>query len=232
MNREHESRGVRYRVLQPPDVEEMTAFLADTFSRAEPMGHALSLPAEVVRQVVSVFAPRAVEDGLTLVARDGGTGEMVGALLADDFAAPPPEGIDTVDERFRPVAALLEELDARYRAGRRMLPGEYLHLALLGVSPAAAGRRVGQNLVELCMENGARRGYRTAVTEATGRVSQHICRKHGFVERLTCPYRSFRFEGRLVFASIRDHEAVVLMDRSLLDLSHSRDPEGGTGAPP
>jgi predicted N-acetyltransferase YhbS len=214
MNPERESRGVHVRLLQPGDVEEMTALIAATFSRAEPMGAALGLPPEVVRQVVSVFAPRAVEDGLTLVARDAVTGELVGALLADDFAAPPPEGIEAVDERFRPIAALLEELDAGYREGRSMRPGEYLRLAMLGVSPAAAGRRVGQDLVELCLENGARRGFRAAVTEATGRVSQHICRKHGFVERITCPYRSFRFEGRPVFASIGDHGA-VLMDRPL-----------------
>lgn len=215
MNRERESRGVHVRLLQPADVEETTAFLAATFSRAEPMGAALGLPPEVVRQVVSVFAPRAVEDGLTLVARDAATGELVGALLARDFAAPPPEGIGTVDRRFRPIAALLEKLDAGYREGRSMRPGEYLHLAMLGVSPAAEGRSVGQSLVELCLENGARRGFRTAVTEATGRASQHVCRKHGFVERITCPYRSFRFEGRPVFAGIRDHHGAVLMDRSL-----------------
>jgi GNAT superfamily N-acetyltransferase len=215
MNPERECRGVRYGVLAAADVEEMTALIAATFSRAEPMGAALGLHPGVVRQVVSVFALRAVEDGLTLVARDTGTGELVGALLADDFAAPPPEGIDAVSERFRPIAALLEELDASYRVGRSMRPGEYLRLAMLGVSPAAAGRRVGQRLVELCLENGARRGFRTAVTEATGRVSQHICRKHGFVERITCPYGSFRFEGRPVFASIAEHHGAVLMDRHL-----------------
>ncbi|HLL46792.1 MAG TPA: GNAT family N-acetyltransferase [Longimicrobiaceae bacterium] len=215
MNPEPESPGVRCGVLRAADVEETTALIAATFSRAEPMGAALGLPPEVVRQVVSVFAPRAVEDGLTLVARDAATGELVGALLADDFAAPPPEGMEAVSERFRPIAALLEELDAGYREGRSIRRGEYLHLAMLGVSPAAAGRRVGQELVELCMENGARRGFRTAVTEATGRVSQHICRKHGFVERITCPYRSFRFEGRPVFAGIGDHHGAVLMDRPL-----------------
>lgn len=229
MNPERESRGVRYRVLHPGDVEEMTTLIAATFSRAEPMAAALGLPPEVVREVVSVFAGRAVEDGLTFVARDCATGEMVGALLAGDFAAPPPEGMEAVDERFHPIAALLEELDARYREGRSMRPGEYLHLAMLGVSPAAAGRKVGQELMELCLENGARRGFRTAVTEATGTVSQHVCRKHGFVERLTCRYRSFRFEGRPVFASIRDHHGTMLMDRPLQ--AGSRPDRGTTPSP-
>ena len=54
-----------------------------------------------------------------------------------------------------------------------------------------------------------------ALTEATGKVSQHIFRKNGFADRFSVAYSNFRYENRLVFASICGHEEAILMDRSL-----------------
>ena len=54
-----------------------------------------------------------------------------------------------------------------------------------------------------------------AVTEATNKVSQHIFRKLGFVERVRRSYQTHRFDGRAVFASIAEHGGPILMDRSL-----------------
>src|SRR5262245_33273271 len=79
------------------------------------------------------------------------------------------------------------------------------------------GRKVAQNLVRACLENGAGKGYHTAVTEATGAISQHIFRsKFGFQDRLEIPYKTFVFEGRRVFASIRGHTGTILMDKTLV----------------
>lgn len=60
-----------------------------------------------------------------------------------------------------------------------------------------------------------RRGYRVAVTEATNKVSQHIFRKQGFVERAQRSYEAHRFGGRQVFASIAERGGPMLMDKSL-----------------
>jgi len=102
-----------------------------------------------------------------------------------------------------------------YRGGRTVRPGEFLHLFLLGVSDRVAGRGVAQQLVVACLEHGKRRGYQVAVTEATNKVSQHIFRKQGFVERVKRSYAAHRFDGRHVFPSIAEHGGPILMDKSL-----------------
>ncbi len=51
--------------------------------------------------------------------------------------------------------------------------------------------------------------------EATGVVSQHVVRKLGFADRYRVRYQDYRYDGREVFASIREHEAVILMDRPI-----------------
>jgi len=66
------------------------------------------------------------------------------------------------------------------------------------------------------LENGAGKGYRTGVAEATGLVSQHICRKFGFVDRFEIPYKTFTFQGKRVFESIEGHRSIILMDKALV----------------
>jgi hypothetical protein len=54
-----------------------------------------------------------------------------------------------------------------------------------------------------------------AVTEATNKVSQHIFRKQGFVERVPRSYGTHRFNGQQVFASIAEHRGPKLIDKLL-----------------
>ena len=74
---------------------------------------------------------------------------------------------------------------------------------------------MGQQLITSCLENGARKGYRLAFAEATNRVSQHIFRKQGFVERVRRTYQDYRYQGEAVFASITGHAEAILMDKEL-----------------
>ena len=140
---------------------------------------------------------------------------MIGALLTEDAASAPPGGMDQLSTKFDPIFDILGQLDTEYRQGRPVASGESLHLFLLGVAESFGGRGVAQQLVASCLANGVRRGYRIAVTEATGSVSQHIFRKQGFVDRVQRSYLDHRFEGRAFFASIDGHVGPILMDRPL-----------------
>jgi ribosomal protein S18 acetylase RimI-like enzyme len=97
-----------------------------------------------------------------------------------------------------------------------MLPGESMHLFLLGVAREFSGRGVAQHLIAECLANGARRGFRLAVTEATNKTSQHVFRKQGFGERVHRSYKDHRFEGQAVFGSIADQGGPILMDKHLV----------------
>lgn len=153
-------------------------------------------------------------EGLTIVARRADTGEMIGALLTEDGASGPPDGMDRLSRKFDPIFHILGQL-AEDGTEAAVRPGESLHLFLLGVAESAGGSGVAQRLVSICLENGARRGYRRAVTEATNEVSQHVFRKLGFSDRAYRPYGEHRFEGRAVFASIAQHGGPILMQRFL-----------------
>ena len=197
------------------DTGEMTRLLAAVFSGGEPPTVAVGLTSAEFESFVQLLCPAVIADGLTIVARRSDTGEMVGALLTEDFGTAPPDGVAKLSHKFDPVFDILGQLDAEYRDGRIIPRGDSLHLYLLGVATSAAGRGVAKQLVATCLENGARKGYRVAVTEATAKASQHVFRSLGFVERVHRSYEQHRFDGRAVFASIAEHGGPILMEREL-----------------
>lgn len=211
----HEHLGIQYGVAEPSDLDEMAALLGAVFSRHDPMAVARGVTAAEFTDLVRLFGLQAVGDELTIVARASPTGEMVGALLTEDSSSAPPSGIERLSPRFDPVFDFMGQLDAEYRQGKSVPPGQWLHLFLLGVVQPFGGRGVGQQLVSSCLDNGARKGYRRAVTEATSSASQHIFRKHGFVERVRRSYRDYRYQGEAVFASIEGYADPLVMDKDL-----------------
>jgi ribosomal protein S18 acetylase RimI-like enzyme len=207
--------GITCELCTAADVDELIGLLAEVFAERDPPAVAVNVTAAEFAEFVRLFAPRAVDRGLTFVARDAATGEMVGALLADDVASELPEGLDRLTPKLEPVFDILGELDEEYRAGRTILPGEAVHVFLLGVGREAAGRGLGQRLVEVCLANALGLGYRMAVTEATNKTSQHIFRKLGFAERVRRSYADYRAAGRAPFESIGEQGGPILMDRTV-----------------
>jgi GNAT superfamily N-acetyltransferase len=207
---------IEYSVYGARDGAEMTRLLGEVFSRGDPPNVAVGLTATEFEGLVQQFCPKAATERLTIVARQAGTGELVGALLAEDSASPPPGGMDRLSPKFGPIFDLLAQLNREYWGDRVVPLGESLHLFLLGVAESVSGRGVAQRLVTKCLEHGTQEGYRMAVTEATNRASQHVFRKLGFVERAQCLYSEHRFAGRAPFASIAHVGGPILMDRSLV----------------
>jgi GNAT superfamily N-acetyltransferase len=206
---------IEYGVYVPSDAEAMAKLLGEVFSRYDPPAVAVGLTASEFEAFVRLLCPKVADEGLTIVARLAGTGELVGALLTEDSASTLPDGIHQLSTKFNPIFDILGQLDKEYRDGQAVRPGESLHLFLLGVSDRVVGQGVAQGLVTTCLEHGARTGYRVAITEATNKVSQHIFRKQGFVERVRRSYGAHRFDGQRVFASIAEHGGPILMDKLL-----------------
>lgn len=210
-----EVEGVRYELFNMSDIHETARVAGDAFARHEPLARSLAIASEDFAEFVRLLGPKAHEEELSVITRDNKSGRVIGAMMTDDFAVEPPETLKQLGEKFEPVWAVLAELDTRYKQGKDLSAGEYLHLFLLAVDRQHTGKRVAQNLVKTCLENGIAKGYTTGVVEASGVVSQHIFRQFGFLDRVETPYKTFTFQGKRVFESIEGHQGIVLMDNRL-----------------
>jgi len=216
MIQSNEVSGIQYGVCGASELDEMAMLLAETFSRFDPPAVAIGITQKEFEEFVRVFLPNVASDGLTIIARTAETGEMAGALLAEDSASALPTELDRISSKFDPIFDILGQLDSEYRQGKEPNPREYLHLFLVGVAQPFSGRGIAQQLVAVCLENGVQNGYRVGVTEATNSVSQHIFRQEGFAERVQRSYHDYRYQGNAVFASIEGHIGPILMDKHLM----------------
>ena len=196
----------------------MARLLAVTFARHDPPAVALGLTAEEFEAFVTVVCRSAGVERLTISARDVASGEMVAALLAEDGATSPPAGMDDLSPRFEPIFELFGQLDEQTPSPHPTAPGEVVHLFLLGVDATFMGRGIAHRLVATCVANASACGYRTAVTEATNGVSQHIFAKLGFVGRAQGSYADYRRDGVALFASIAGHGGPMAMSRDITDV--------------
>jgi GNAT superfamily N-acetyltransferase len=210
-----EPQPIEYHPYTADDGEEMACLLGEVFARRDPPAYAVGLTAAEFETFVNLFCPKAAVEGLTVVARHADSGAMIGAMLTEDSSSDMPDGMECLSPKFDPIFDILGQLDAEYRETRNPGPGESIHLLLLGVADSALGQGIAQQLVAAAIENGVRKGYRRAVTEATNPISQHIFRKLGFIKRVHRSYRDYRFSGQAVFASIAEQGGPILMDRSL-----------------
>jgi len=207
--------GIDYGVVEAGDVAAMAQVIAHSFFRHEPVSCALGLSQGQLDQTVTAFGPKASAEGLSIAARSGATGETVGALLVEDFATPPPDSLGPGCPA--PVLAMLEELDERYRQATPIRPGECLHLFMIGIQDGWTDRGIAQEMVRMCLANGTAKGYRRAVAEATGSISQRVLDKIGFERRFFTRYREFEHDGQRPFASILGHEGCALMEWRIAD---------------
>ena len=205
----------RYSIATSADSDGIARLLAKVFSDSEPPAVAMGLSFADMQVLLKLITPGIILDSLTVIAREGESGELAGVLLTDEFALPPQFDTAQVSPRFMPIFSMLEELDEQFRRERTISPGLCMHLFMLGVDARFAGVGIAKSMVVACLENGIQKSYRVAVTEATGKVSQHVFRKHGFVERFKVLYRDFRWEGKLVLKGITEHDGAMLMEKSL-----------------
>jgi GNAT superfamily N-acetyltransferase len=87
---------------------------------------------------------------------------------------------------------------------------------MVGVPPHGrfARKGIASTLFRVAADVARRRGFARAVTECTGHYSQTAARKAGFQERARLDYRSFRSDGRAVFAGIEPpHTHAILFER-------------------
>ena len=214
----HETEAVRYEIFTSDSLDALADVVAKAFTQFDPMAIARNLSVDEFASYIKLLGEWIEQENLTVIARDKLHNEVAGVVIAGDFASNSPlnPDSDNISHKFEPIVELIESLETQYKQDRKIRAGEYLHVYMMAVSPDYQRRKIAQQLVQICLDNGKKRGFTKAVTEAANSVSLHIFRKLDFQPRHQVGYQKFVYQNIRVFADIEGHEGTILMDKLLI----------------
>lgn len=203
---------VTYESLTEAGFDECIELMASVFSVGEPMTALMGVTEQEFRYFATIFTRKALQEGLPIVARDLGSGRLVGFSISEDLGTPEPDGVQQISAKFDPIVGLLDNLVTHFREGHDVEPGKYVHVFMVGVCPGFKKRSVAYEMMHENMVLAQSLGFVGAIGETTSAISARLTEKVGFKEHYRINYHEFEFQGQRVFDAL-DETCCRLMVR-------------------
>lgn len=210
--------GIIYQLLEFGDVEATIDCLVEVFTKSEPLATALDLNIAEFYPFAKLICIQAVEAGLSHIAKDVNTGEVVGFIICQDLIQKEhPDNNQIIDNivKLRPIISLLKHLEDEYLQGKQIRTGEIIHIFMLGVKENYRNLRIAKNLNIQNLQLAQEKNFTVAICETTGIISQHHVRQLGFQEIVAIEYKDYTYQGLKVFEKITSHTKCILMEKIL-----------------
>jgi ribosomal protein S18 acetylase RimI-like enzyme len=138
----NEKDEIKFRIIQPDDLEQTVDLCSQVFANYEPMTRALKINCQEFKTFAESYCRKAIEDGLSIVATDSNE-KVVGFVISEDLMTEPPL-LDDISDKFEPLLALLHELDSSYTSKHSLdlELGQILHIFMLGVQDEYKNQKI------------------------------------------------------------------------------------------
>ncbi|MGD1809488.1 hypothetical protein ACP6PL_29205 [Dapis sp. BLCC M126] len=212
-----EENEIVYEILQEKDLEPTINCLVDVFPNAEPMSRALGVTPSEFYPFAKIICQKAVAEGLSHIAKDSVTSKVAGFIISEHLSNESEEEIHKyIPQKFEVFSQVLKELHEQYEMEKKLVNSKIFHLFFLGAREEYRGRKIANKLVENNLKMAAQAGFSKGIVEASGKISQHICRKYGFEDRVSLDYQTYEHKGIKVFEEIKEHQSCILMEKALI----------------
>jgi len=192
-----------YAELQPSDVEDVVAFMAEHFYPREPLSTGLHMTYEDNQEWIHNSVAHWLRSGTSVVARNPEDGSIAGTSLATVLTRNRntsfDEALDSPREKVKTLHTVLSVLEASVDFFAKSSVQKILELAMITVSAEYSGRGVGRCLVQESERRGRALGCEVATAQATAVASQRLFQRIGYQSLYELDYASFRIAGQPVF---------------------------------
>lgn len=156
-----------------------------------------------------------IGEGLSVVAIERGSGDLVGCLIATDYRNHTTGGAgEPLD--FGPISALSAALFRQYRRQRTVGSGEVVLVDMAAVAKDAHGKGVYQRMRSAAHDLARNRGYFRVVGELSSTATQHVVLDRlGHRNAAEVAFATFEYEGKRPFRSIDKPPSIILAEGEL-----------------
>ncbi len=209
----------RYRVVPATEVSEesLIHFACEVFVSAEPVCQCLQLQVVDLLPFYRALISRYRGQGLSLVALDGVTGELVGFSLAGDWTTQVPLDQAELSEAFlRYQTFLALFFDPYDRRVPKILEREMLDMAIAGAKPGIDGTELLFELDRRILDRAQSLGYRKAGALCLHRATALSAEMLGFVRTSSQSYATYEDNGqKILLSAAAVHKEAVFYTKEL-----------------
>ncbi|MCB0062328.1 MAG: hypothetical protein KDE19_09440, partial [Caldilineaceae bacterium] len=196
--------------LRAADLDKTIEAVATVFVQREVLLVATGMSYDEFLPIAATFCAAAVDDGLSLIAKDRKRNAVVGFSICHDFLVDPYQATLTIPPKLEPIFALLEELEGGYRALHPTLkPGDLLYLFVMGSCEGYLG--VGGLLQDAMINVAHAKNYKGLISSDTDTISQTLSAATGFTPVAEIDYQTFTYQTTTPFRNIEAVPSCKLM---------------------
>jgi len=206
--------GFTFRRLRPQHVGKAVDCISASFEQVDPFSKALSLTKKDWAAMSGLFVERASTHDplLSVVAIDDASDDVVGVILNEDWKTPFPQAYKELGPRWRPVRAIFNRLQNRYRDANpvHVEPYTILHsLYFTCVHPDHRRKGIVTELLRRSVDMARDNNYQTLLAETSSDYVGKVVESLGFRERANVEYNHFLFEGENIFHQLTEYDKAV-----------------------
>lgn len=210
-----ESGGIVYDYIRAKDVKNVIDVIRRYFGPLETMNKAVGIQPEDFDIFANVIGNIALEEGLSLVARNSITGDFIAPVILKDFTTQIPEDTFKFSPKLMPIFGMMDNLTDMFIGERgHVKRSEVLELFIGLMPPEYQNMGISTSLWNASQYVAKENGFKSVVSTITGGASSHIAlNKLGFNLLFEIPYKTYNFSGKQVFASIRETETCKFVEK-------------------
>lgn len=201
--------------LTAADGEAAARLYTRVFLEDEPTSRRRALDPARFLPYARVYVRWLTGRGLSFLARDAITGELLGFIFCFDFTDDPGQESPELQEfilHFREAVAMIEELESRHFCRETVRPGSVLHVFQIGVERKARKGGTARAMIRRALIHAGERGFRQAVADCTGAGSQRVFEQCGFFFKGFSSYESFSRDGTCFFSGLEGGISLMVRD--------------------
>ena len=207
---------IEIRKLDKHLAEKAFALVSSNFANQSALHVALNTDLEEYRAYLRPTFFDDMKDGLSLVATDMTSGELLGVLVARDLMKKRPKSYLPFQEKYELISKLLCMLEAQYLQQRHLIMGDALLVDMAAVSPLHASKGIYQTLRKEISRRAKLRGYKYVIGELTSSATQKVVlEKMGHKKCAQVKLSKFSDGNRRPFETVVEPKIIMLAEEVL-----------------
>ncbi len=215
-----DSNKINFEILNKSHYHSAYHCIEKTLNESITLFSYIKVPKEDYHSFIEISLNKAIQLGLSYVAIDVTTKEVVAIIISKDLTDEISPNITSTENKLLIIFSLIKKLWEPYQNHEEMfLKNQNLHCLLAATLPSYQRKGILKKLFKLTNNLGLERGFKKIIAEATSKFSLNFIQNSTQYKELnSIRYKDYEVNETKPFHNIQPHEKCVLISIPITNL--------------